>query len=390
MSESELNTSADSSKTIQMDGPSSGEEQCDALGLPVSTVADYGLLAGQYVEEAHKILIGKVTASDKKRLVGVLGKLTEVIRKQSVELGEARAMLGHATVRTVALESQLEKAEMPKSYVEAAKEGDRKGRDKPEEDQDESKKAKTSEHVLIVFPKKGAKKDAKALSSEMRSAIRDPKEIGIGVQWTRPLQNGGVLVRVDTPKDLGALTEALKSHKTLGEMVEIHVPRKRSPRIIVYDVPNGCQAEEVVTVLAEQAKVDPATLTSKFSVKRGDTNHWVLEADPSSFATIKKVGSFKFGWQCVRVGEHIRPTQCYKCGGYGHIAKGCLAAECCLRCSRPGHRAKDCKSKKYCNNCKNLSKISKQKVETSHTMLDLHCPSRKVEKELIAKRTNYG
>lgn len=103
MSDSEdLNTSADSSKTIQMDdGPQPGGEQFDALGLPVSAVADYGLIAGQYVKEPHKILIGKVTAGDKKKLVGVFSKLTEVIRKQSVELGEVCAMLGHATVRTV-------------------------------------------------------------------------------------------------------------------------------------------------------------------------------------------------------------------------------------------------------------------------------------------------
>lgn len=365
----------------------------DQLGVSLSAVTDHAQLALELVEQGHKILTGtKVTAGDKKKLSGLLSELTGVICRQSCELQEARALLAESTVQRVKYESMMADSGKLRSYADVAKEdtAERTG----EKRKDESKEAKVpTEHVLIVRPKKGGKMDSKALSAEMRSSIPDPKGKGIGVQWTRPLHNGGVLVKVDSPKDLSALQDALTSHETLGPKVDVVIPKKRAPRIIIYDVPSTTKSEEVVDALSKQASIDASMVRAKFGINKNDSKHWVMELDPPAFNVVRKVGNIKIDWASCRVGEHLRPTQCYKCGGYGHIAKSCQSAECCMRCSKPGHRAKDCKSKKFCGNCNISNKKaspSGQKVETAHGLLDQNCPCRRIEREAMAKRTNYG
>lgn len=52
------------------------------------------------------------------------------------------------------------------------------------------------------------------------------------------------------------------------------------------------------------------------------------------------------GWQLCRVEEVNRPTICYNCYKYGHVAIVCKQeprVKACLRCASTDHDVKECK-----------------------------------------------
>lgn len=65
------------------------------------------------------------------------------------------------------------------------------------------------------------------------------------------------------------------------------------------------------------------SVTVKFPIKRTEATHWVLEVNPSSFHTLIGLRWLVVGWSKVKLAEHLRAIQCYKCNKYGHISGHC-------------------------------------------------------------------
>ncbi|EFN76228.1 hypothetical protein EAI_16539, partial [Harpegnathos saltator] len=57
-----------------------------------------------------------------------------------------------------------------------------------------------------------------------------------------------------------------------------------------------------------------------------------------------------------------RPTQCYRCLEYGHMAVDCRTEKpiggCCFRCVGSGHIARECDAEPRCIPCENKGKYA--------------------------------
>ena len=63
------------------------------------------------------------------------------------------------------------------------------------------------------------------------------------------------------------------------------------------------------------------------------------------------------GHPCELFEGNAKPTQCFKCHGFGHMAMHCRQAQRCGYCSRTGHKPEECAAKDdteahKCTNCK--------------------------------------
>lgn len=98
-----------------------------------------------------------------------------------------------------------------------------------------------------------------------------------------------------------------------------------------------------------------------------------------------KGGRISIGWDSCKLFEHIFVRRCYKCYGFGHIAKDCSGQKVCSRCSLVHENdGKECKSKSLkCINCIN-AKI--KSVNVNHGVFDNNCP---VYKKYIEKRRKF-
>ena len=66
------------------------------------------------------------------------------------------------------------------------------------------------------------------------------------------------------------------------------------------------------------------------------------------------IGKLKIGWTYCRVRERAVVTRCFKCFGYGHVARNCEGPDrrkLCYRCMGADHKAKLCTAKECCVLC---------------------------------------
>lgn len=81
----------------------------------------------------------------------------------------------------------------------------------------------------------------------------------------------------------------------------------------------------------------------------------------------------KIGWVNCRIRERVEVKRCFKCQGYGHLARTCSGPERknnCWKCGGENHRAKDCKEKPSCMICKGNGAKDAQ-----HTTGSSKCPA---------------
>nr|CAI5831225.1 unnamed protein product [Callosobruchus analis] len=104
----------------------------------------------------------------------------------------------------------------------------------------------------------------------------------------------------------------------------------------------SCTIEENIKVIAKKQCRNPTK------------ENWILQAKPDIAKWFLKKQLVNFDLLMVHVEEHINLAVCFKCCGFGHVAKYCKQDECCHRCAGC-HSAKECKEESLkCVNCQKM------------------------------------
>ena len=170
------------------------------------------------------------------------------------------------------------------------------------------------------------------------------------------------MVETDKVEQLKVLQdcEALKSK---GLVIE--APRKRCPKIMIYDVDADRDEQEVIDDILTQNVEDLVPrddflkefkCVHKYKNRNiNDTRmNWVVECSSRVRNVLRRRDRLFVGWQSCRVKDYNPVVRCYKCLLYGHISKYCRGKQMCSHCTGE-HNVKDCNKKDQqatCINCK--------------------------------------
>ena len=128
----------------------------------------------------------------------------------------------------------------------------------------------------------------------------------------------------------------------------------------------------------------------KFSNRRAarDKNHWICEVSPKLRNNLMERERFFVDFKSCRVDDHLCIRRCYKCQGFGHVAKKCRQQDdTCSYCAENGHQNRECSRRQEPPRCVVCRIYGK---DSSHNTRDNFCPALKNEITSQTLRTEYG
>lgn len=248
-------------------------------------------------------------------------------------------------------------------------------------------------NLVTILP---AKQKSNSSSETTKAAIQkliSPTDQKLQVRNVRRIQGNGIIVETATKKGANELL-ACQEIKAAGFIVG--TPAKKSPKVVIFDVPKMTSEEATLNAIAEQNLTDKekvifksqAKLAFKTGSKTREESNWVLETSKEVRDILIQKARLYIGWRCSRVEDYIAATRCYKCQNFGHTTKYCRSTDdTCGHCSGQGHTFKTCPNKAkapVCVNCKRAGKPH------SHDIKDRECPAYKAAINQVLSRTDYG
>ncbi|KAK2581149.1 hypothetical protein KPH14_007958 [Odynerus spinipes] len=132
--------------------------------------------------------------------------------------------------------------------------------------------------------------------------------MGIGVTKITKATNGAIVLGCGNEQDREKFTEAAK--KELGNKYKIEKAKEKLPTIKIIGIDKedaNMKDEDLINVIRQQNEME----------------------------NIK-------GYRRCKINEYIRIQQCYKCWGFGHLAKNCKKQVICRICGDK-HEEETCK-----------------------------------------------
>ncbi|XP_071440252.1 uncharacterized protein [Hetaerina americana] len=216
----------------------------------------------------------------------------------------------------------------------------------------------------------------------------NPSKIGLKIKRIKRVANKGVCIESDS----NLIEEKLKTCDVFqkGQLI-IKKPEKRNPRIAVYSVKNDITEEQLQDCLKNQNDLTEPALVKplfRFGKRNEHVTNWVVELDPESRKVLMTFGKVFIGFNSCKISDHIHITRCFKCQGFGHLAKDCKnEKDCCSHCAGE-HKFEDCAKEKENICCSNCKKANVQ--DSKHSAGDWKCPIYCKLRDSIVSSTNYG
>lgn len=245
---------------------------------------------------------------------------------------------------------------------------------------------KPSSATVLCYPREdGASSEA---TKELIQRMVSPRTLGVQVSRLAKIRDGGVAIEVAT------LQQADKLLKSLEGVVKASLPRKRLPKMQIFDVPSDISPEDLVeSIRVSQAQDTPPEIFRdklKFICRTGPrgqpTTNMVFEAAPDFYNEVLSLGRIFMMWTSHKVRPFFGIARCFKCQRYGHISKNCHATQdTCGHCTRQGHTHHDCPTRRLDPTCPNCPA-----GRNKHSVASPNCPALEREKQRIIQLTDYG
>jgi hypothetical protein len=163
--------------------------------------------------------------------------------------------------------------------------------------------------------------------------------------------------------------------------------------MIMYDVPRDIPEKEILACMRKQNQErlnenDIAAIKFCFRTGRKDQEetNWVMEVPPQVRGKLLQ-GKIYISWNACKVRDYIAISRCYKCQGYGHVAKYChVSYEICAHCAESGHSTRECPNKENNPSCVNCKKAGEK---GDHAASKVNYPMYKKALKVRVTRTSY-
>lgn len=243
-----------------------------------------------------------------------------------------------------------------------------------------------AEEVVLVFPVGGEGNSADT-QKKVREAI-NPRLAGIQVKRVRGIRSGGVAVVV------GGKARVREYEGLRSAGLRVVDPKVQRPRVMVYDVPCSVVPEELGDCVFSQGGFEGVSreefLAGFREVSRvnagEDGVNVVVKCSPKVRDCLRAKGRVFVEWNSCKVVDFVRPTRCYRCLAFGHVAAGCKSEKLCGHCGLGGHVRDECPKKSdgpVCVNCKRAGK------DCAHDVHSHDCPAYERALERVVRMTSY-
>ena len=205
----------------------------------------------------------------------------------------------------------------------------------------------------------------------------NPVDMKIGITTFKGLRNGQLLIETHNKQEIDSLSKTI--NELCGEELEATTPRRRNPRLIIYNVPDELNIENAKELIMKQNSelcVEKEDITPRYLFKdKRKANNLVIEVN--SITRMKFLGKkMKLGWNMCNVDDYIKINRCYKCSKFNHRAQDCKGELTCPVCA-DNHSLRECKASKEqykCINCTTFNKYNhKSPINAKHSSLDNSC-----------------
>lgn len=204
--------------------------------------------------------------------------------------------------------------------------------------------------ALIIKPAEG--NSYADVLREIRSKAT-PEESETEVRGIRQTKTGDVLVELgEKTKDKAAFSDVLK--KILeGKAVVRSLEPKETLEIRDLDgLTTKEEVEEAITRDLKELAGDIQVSVTKANSQELKTA--IVQINTNGAKQLLRAQFIKIGWVRCRVRPRIVVPRCFKCLGYGHVARTCKGPDrsrACYKCGGADHKGKECTNAERCFLC---------------------------------------
>jgi hypothetical protein len=252
---------------------------------------------------------------------------------------------------------------------------------------------------ITVVPESGCPGINTAEDTKRLLQTRPPRDYGIRVDKIVTLKDNAILLESRCDSVL-----KIADSKVLKDLKLKAVPiRKRWPRMLISDVPEGTTQEQLVEELTGQNLPDsvPKNFIGKIFKQNRRTQrntesrssagsaNFVVEVHPAARRFYLQTGRVYTAWRSHHIRDFLEVTRCYNCQRYGHISRNCNSPTACGYCSSTEHDSNACRhrddpQKHKCVNC-----LRSGAKDTAHHTAANMCPIYKHRLQDVINATLY-
>lgn len=244
--------------------------------------------------------------------------------------------------------------------------------------------------IILITPKEGD--DTRKIEGQIKQ-ILNPKDDKINIKSIKTTKK---MVVIETGKKADA--DKILGNERLKEIVKMEKPKKKLPKIILYDIPITMENKVIKEAIYKQNfedEIEEKDFQEQFNLifKTGPrekevVNH-VVEVTSKMRNLILNKGKLYLPFLAISAKDYLVVPRCLKCQDYGHIAKFCKNENrVCAHCGKENHEKKECPDKEKIQTCIPCGRRNKKCNQTGKEWRN--CETYNMLRQREIDRTEYG